>query len=142
MSRASKWLLPWVPLSVGRSRSLSTGFIVMPSQRYGYSFVRSIVSAWIEPGSARWQKFCLHECSSPELFREFVMTIYPLSHDDRQGLLIVNALKLVRKHDRMSVEPFEATYRHDNGLISQCASCRSVKRCENVLVHGRAYVVT
>lgn len=67
-----------------------------------------------------------YECSSASIYREFLMTTYPLGSG--QGLLVVNSLCCSLSHDRPSQIAFEHTYRNSHGLIVQCAHCRRVKR--------------
>jgi hypothetical protein len=72
-----------------------------------------------------------YQCSSPETYREFMMTTYPLG--DRNGLLIVNSLLKQTPHNRISHLPLEDEYRNKDGIIIQCVHCRRVQRGDNEL---------
>jgi hypothetical protein len=74
-----------------------------------------------------WQH--VYECSSPEIFRSFHQTTYPLHN--KCGLIIVNSLVEERPHDlntRKTCQPNEQLYVKDTGLIAQCGNCRRVQR--------------
>lgn len=69
-----------------------------------------------------------YQCSSAELFRELVMTLYRLK--DAAGLLAVHALVVECPHDpdeRIPRDPDTRELMDDDGLIHQCAHCRRVK---------------
>jgi hypothetical protein len=69
-----------------------------------------------------------YECSSADLFRRFMMTLYPLGKGE--GLLVVNSLVVEGPHDpgeRKSHPPDLASYVADDGYVRQCANCRRVK---------------
>ena len=66
-----------------------------------------------------------YECSSPELFRTFIMITYPLGRGE--GLLVVNSLAHETSNTRPAHEPLEVLY-NDGGLIKQCSHCRRVRR--------------
>ncbi len=68
-----------------------------------------------------------YECSSPDLYRSFVMMTYPVGAGE--GLLVVNSLAQETLHTRCVCEPREILYRDQHGSILQCAHCRRVKRC-------------
>jgi hypothetical protein len=76
-----------------------------------------------------------YECSSADVFREFVMTLYPLR--ERQGLLVVNSIVVETPHDPALRPPHacdRTAYVQENGWIHQCVHCR---RVENVQTEGR-----
>ena len=69
-----------------------------------------------------------YECSSPELYRKFLMTVYPLGAGE--GLLVTNSLVVEMEHHRRKTVSYPADpseYRDENGLIHQCSHCRKVK---------------
>jgi hypothetical protein len=66
-----------------------------------------------------------YECSSPDVYREFLMTTYPLG--DRQGLLVVNSLDKSSPHNRLRHPPIEEWYRDENGMVVQCSHCRRIR---------------
>lgn len=58
-----------------------------------------------------------YECSSPEAYRIFHETAYPLH--DLEGILVVSSLLLEKEHadtERCSMPPIEQRYRLPNGL--------------------------
>ena len=68
-----------------------------------------------------------YECSSAEIFRRFLMTLYRLGN--QEGILVVNSLVIERPHDkavRPPREPLPDAYSDEGGFIHQCASCRRV----------------
>jgi hypothetical protein len=67
-----------------------------------------------------------YECSSPSVFRQFRMQIYPLLAG--RGFTVINSLTVERPHNRLVWEPSEAVYRNSNGLIRMCANCRRTNR--------------
>lgn len=67
-----------------------------------------------------------YECSSAVVFRVFRMDIYPL-HAGR-GFAVVNSLKIERAHTLAALEPNDATYKTNTGLIRMCANCRRTNR--------------
>jgi hypothetical protein len=67
-----------------------------------------------------------YDCSSPELFRRYLMTLYPLGH--AEGILVVNSTIIEAGHDtKKSHDPVSATYMDNNGFVRQCANCRRVR---------------
>jgi len=75
-----------------------------------------------------------YECSSPEKFRQFLMTLYPLGNKD--GILVVNSLVIETTHAARNTQPFPAIpsdYLNENNFIRQCSHCRRVEnqRIEN-----------
>lgn len=76
--------------------------------------------------SRPWQHS--YECSSPDTYRWFEMTAYPL--ESAAGLLIVHALHLEKPQSSMGDSPCFtiAHYQDDNGIIHQCSYCRCVQR--------------
>lgn len=99
------------------------------------SSVLTAIAAVLRPFFAKNYAKCLqekrpwehrYECSSPELYRSFVMMTYPLGAGE--GLLTVNSLVQEMPHTRCSHEPMEALYRDQHNFILQCCHCRRVKR--------------
>ncbi|MBC7962985.1 MAG: hypothetical protein H7Y05_08580 [Steroidobacteraceae bacterium] len=69
-----------------------------------------------------------YECSSPEKFRIYHQSVYPLYN--RQGLIIVNSL--VKEHpletdSRTPCQPIRNLYTQETGFITQCSNCRRVQ---------------
>jgi len=76
-----------------------------------------------------------YECSSADVFRQFLMTLYPLA--GRRGLLVVNSLIAEMQHDpvlRPRHASDSATYVGAGGWTHQCAHCR---RVENTQIDGQ-----
>jgi hypothetical protein len=70
-----------------------------------------------------------YECSSPDKFRIFHQSTYPLYK--RNGLIVVNSLINEQPHDptaRIPHEPDERLYTQESGFITQCCNCRRVQR--------------
>lgn len=66
-----------------------------------------------------------YECSSPDVFRQFRMKMYPLSPAGE--VLIVHSLASERAHAESTGETRAKsadTYLNDFGLLDQCAHCR------------------
>ncbi len=75
----------------------------------------------------------VYECSSAECFRQFHMTVYPLTQNGE--MLFVHSLAVERQHDPLERSPHvadEVLYRDRQGVISQCPHCRRVR-------HGADY---
>ncbi len=68
----------------------------------------------------------LFECSSPEQYREFLLTAFPLV--DQKGLLVVSSLRVEVPHDRTKCAPIAALYRDERQVFHQCAHCRRMRR--------------
>ncbi|MBU1699827.1 MAG: hypothetical protein KJ970_16935 [Candidatus Eisenbacteria bacterium] len=71
-----------------------------------------------------------YECSSPELFRRFEQTFFPLKMNE--GLLVVNRLLTETLHDpaeHIATSPDEEWYRNEAGILRQCSNCR---RTQNI----------
>ena len=92
-------------------------------------FYRERFHSCLHPtGNARRPVQVRYQCSSAELFRELVMTLYPLR--DGAGLLAVHALVVECPHDpneRIPRDPDTRELMDDHGLIHQCTHCRRVK---------------
>ena len=70
-----------------------------------------------------------YECSTPEAYRVFHETAYPLH--DLEGILVVSSLLLEEEHadtERVSMPPVIEHYRLANGTITQCSYCRRFQR--------------
>ena len=70
-----------------------------------------------------------YECSSPEVRREFMEVVYPLSGG--RGLLLTHSLVFAVREDA-AVSPDLAPYRNTDGLLVQCSHCRRVSRQDGV----------
>lgn len=71
----------------------------------------------------------VYECSSPDLYREFHMMVFPLRMSE--GLLVVNSLHIERSQDRKGLPPSLERYLTTDQLIRQCCLCRRVSRNDN-----------
>lgn len=73
----------------------------------------------------------LYECSTAEIYRKYLMTLYPVGR--KEGLLVVNALVQERPRAPSALKQYEmhlSRYVDGNGMIHQCAHCRKVKNVE------------
>ncbi len=73
----------------------------------------------------------VYECSTPTVFRQFAMKVYGLAKGE--GFIVVNTLVASRPHDlrsRVAQPPNRALYASADGIISQCAHCRLVRRAD------------
>ncbi|MGN6545027.1 MAG: hypothetical protein ACTHK7_08250 [Aureliella sp.] len=68
----------------------------------------------------------IYECSSANVYREFHMSAFPLRQ--RQGVLVVNSLRIEKPHSRVRYPPLENQYRTATGIICQCCHCRRTRR--------------
>jgi len=68
-----------------------------------------------------------YECSSPEHYRRFTLSLYPLR--ENKGFLLVNSLRVETPWGAEAGFPPQgaAAYRAKDGMIRQCANCRRVK---------------
>lgn len=62
-----------------------------------------------------------YECSSPERFRTFCMSVYPLAGE----FVVVHSLRIESAHARASHTPNDELYLRD-GFIKMCSNCRRV----------------
>lgn len=72
-----------------------------------------------------------YECSSPDLFRMYHETAYPMHN--QSGILVMSSLRVQSAHAPAS-GPFplsESLYRNECGLIMQCGYCRRFQRNTN-----------
>ncbi len=69
-----------------------------------------------------------YECSSPELFRVYHETAYPMHN--RRGVLVMSSLVVEAEHAPADgPSPLsESLYRNAIGLITQCGYCRRFQR--------------
>lgn len=68
-----------------------------------------------------------YECSSPDLRREFVMSLYTLR--DRGGIVVVNSLVTLQDIAGEGEDPTsrESSYTDAHGMVHQCAHCRRIR---------------
>lgn len=87
-------------------------------------FYRSIYQAVTLETKQATQPFQFeYECSSPQVFRKFLMTLYPMEG----GLLVVNSLVVEEPYaatGRPIEKPDFKIYLAANGMIYQCSHCR------------------
>lgn len=74
----------------------------------------------------------VYQCSSAERYREYHMTVFPLGR--REGLLVVNSLRVESPHARVALPPLEDRYRNANGIICQCSHCRRTRRVDEAAI--------
>lgn len=67
-----------------------------------------------------------YECSSAAVLRLYRMQIYPLQPG--AGFVVQNSLRVEHPHDRIPLEPSNALYKDDSGIIHACANCRRTRR--------------
>ncbi|HYE04358.1 MAG TPA: PAS domain-containing protein [Planctomycetota bacterium] len=79
-------------------------------------------------GGSPWS--FVYECSSPERFREFRLTAYPLPRG--RGILVVNACVMERGHARDAATDDVSAYVDGDGIIHQCSHCRCVRHQRHV----------
>lgn len=65
-----------------------------------------------------------YECSSPEKFRIFHQTAYPIAGS--KGLVITHHL-LVEKDHQESEKSFISRFENNHEILTQCANCRKVR---------------
>lgn len=63
-----------------------------------------------------------YECSSPDRFRTFRATAYPLPRG--AGLLVSHSLRIDRPHERESAPAIRERFADHHGWLTQCAHCR------------------
>jgi hypothetical protein len=68
---------------------------------------------------------CEYECSSPDVFRLYVQSAYPLG--DGSGLLITNHCRLEEPFPPDAGVCFGPRHVDDNGNIIQCCHCRKIR---------------
>jgi hypothetical protein len=69
-----------------------------------------------------------YECSSPERFRKFVMTLYPFKN--REGVVVVHSLAKdipMNETDVVHGTKDEIAELQDQGIIRQCSHCRKIQ---------------
>ncbi len=72
-----------------------------------------------------------YECSSPNVFRVFLQSVYPLKNG--AGLIVVNSLKIeCKKSDCTSQIHNSIDYVHNTGLITQCSHCKRTQRVNDL----------
>ncbi len=72
-----------------------------------------------------------YECSSPETFRKFQMTLYPLQAQFDQAILVVNSILVERSHEQKCIQPTDPIserYLSLHDLLTQCIYCRKFQR--------------
>jgi hypothetical protein len=68
-----------------------------------------------------------YECSSATTFRLYRMHIFPLN----QGFAVINSLRVEHPHDRTPLEPNDAFYETESGMIRMCSNCRRTNRADD-----------
>ncbi len=72
-----------------------------------------------------------YECSSPTVFREFTMHLYPVGSS---GIIVVHSINIEEPHtlqpdlEMLTLE--KEQYIDDSGFVYQCANCRRVKNLQ------------
>ena len=105
-----------------------------PIGRSLLEYIRGPVASYYENAFRRvliaadpWQH--VYECSSPTIFRKFMMHVFPLKKTP--GLLVVNSLCVERPHEASHESPCGAGYRSSHGVVVMCSHCRRTKRSES-----------
>src|SRR5579872_1274626 len=104
------------PAPIGRSL---LDYISGPLVPYYETAFRNALSA-----AQTWRN--VYECSSPAVFRKFVMHVFPLK--ETHGLLVVNSLCVERPHEPSHEPRCDAAYRAPNGIVVMCSHCRRTRR--------------
>jgi len=106
---------------VGRS---TLDAVPKPLQAWYRSFLAEASTPGLKPA------FHEYECSSPDVYRRYVMTVYPKHLGDLAGLLIIHSLRVEVAHPltgRAAEPPDMRAYVDRNGLIHQCMHCRRIR---------------
>ncbi len=94
-----------------------------------HEFFRNLFATAVESSRTGALHPILHdyECSSPENYRSFTLSLYPLR--ENKGFLLVNSLRVETPWGTESPLPSraEADYRAQDGMIRQCANCRRIQ---------------
>ncbi|MDP1827951.1 MAG: hypothetical protein Q8L48_32050 [Archangium sp.] len=70
-----------------------------------------------------------YECSSPDTFRAFRQSVYPLANG--LGFVLINSLKVEAPMQTRGLEahaPLDERYLQQTGLFTQCSNCRRTRR--------------
>lgn len=67
-----------------------------------------------------------YDCHSGGEFREFFQGVYP--REDRNGLVVVNSLKVSRPMGEVASPALEGEYLQPSGSLTQCGNCRRTQR--------------
>lgn len=103
----------------GLGANLLSGITGSLRQLYCETFMRCLRE------DRRWEH--LYDCSSPDRYRLFQMTAYPLQN--AEGILITHAARIDYACDRgQGVAPDPAAFVDSHGLLHQCSYCRKVQR--------------
>ncbi len=91
-------------------------------------FYHSLYASVLEECPSRVPVRHEYECSSPGVFRRYLMMLYCLGRGE--GVLVVNSSVIETPHEAVGREPHDpiyAAYVDDHGFVHQCANCRRVK---------------
>ncbi|MBC7842210.1 MAG: hypothetical protein H7099_07850 [Gemmatimonadaceae bacterium] len=91
-------------------------------------FYEQFLTATPEPGVSLHPPSHVYECSSPTVFRQYLMQVYPLQK--RAGYIVLNALVAESAHDPLSRAPHTPDldmYVDVNGIVTQCSHCRLIR---------------
>jgi hypothetical protein len=95
-------------------------------------YLQFVAAARSSPGAHPEQHE--YECSSAEVYRRFLMTIYPVSAGTEKGYVIVHSLKVETSHTEVK-GPAKPTvmeeYADGAGLIRQCMHCRLIRSAKD-----------
>lgn len=69
-----------------------------------------------------------YECSSPQIYRVFYQTAYPVSGS--KGLVITNHLIIENEHPEERVV-FSSRFEDNNKIVTQCSNCRKIRDPQN-----------
>lgn len=73
----------------------------------------------------------LYECSSSNLYRQFMQKLYPLRN--KEGVIIINSLH-VEKPIEIEKKILLDAYRQETNYINQCSNCRRTQSSVNTQV--------
>ncbi len=88
-------------------------------------FYRALIEQTPSPELSLHPRDFEYDCSSPDIFRRFVMHIYVLPAGG--GWLIINSTRVETRYDALSPRVGLEHYLFDDEWIRQCAYCRRVK---------------
>lgn len=88
-------------------------------------FYREFFGRQLDPAAPCQLSQHEYECSTAEVYRRHVMTVYRLG--DAAGLLVTNVPVVERLQDRPGRAPYTDDYHDSAGWVRQCAHCRCVQ---------------
>jgi len=108
--------------TIARQWSLGTNWLACVPDDVRPGFETLLEQALHQPMDARSPVQHCYECSSPQIFREYMMTLHPLG--EGEGVLMRHSMISHRPHSRPSYVAAEDVYRQPDGMLHQCIYCR------------------